>query len=263
MTQAPAETSGGQRAAAGSLGDVEPLSRETLVGILAARLEERILSGDLEVGARLPSEGVIAREFGVSRPVVRESLAQLRERGLVETTTGSGTFVRVPGSAQLADAFLRHLRFSTLDAQAIENLYEARRAIETMTARLAAERSIGHDVDEIRERLSEMTRSVRDGERWAAADVAFHLAVATASHNPFLAAYLAPLVTVMTSVIVDLRRVAPAPRTAIAQHEAILRRIERGDGDGAADAMRKHLRISQRELLSLFPDTQGGRGRLR
>ena len=247
-TEAPAAP---RRASVGSLGDVEPLSRDRFVATLAGRVEDRILSGQLEVGARLPAEGVIAKEFGVSRPVVREALAQLRERGLVETVIGSGTYVRLPGSTQLAETFLRHLRVNALDAQAIENLYEARHAIETMTARLAAERATARDLDEIRDRLAEMGRAIRDGERWATADVGFHMAVATASHNPFLAAYLSPLVTVMTKAILDLRRVS-APHAGVAQHEAILRALESGDPHAATDAMRSHLLISQREFLSTF-----------
>lgn len=254
MTQPPpSETLNAPRARPASLGEVEPLSRETLVATLAGRIEDRVLAGELEVGARLPSEAVIANDFGVSRPVVREAFAQLRERGLIETVTGSGTFVRLPAPNQLAETFLRHLRMSALDAQAIENLCEARRAIEMMTARLAAERASARDLDEIRIRLSEMASAVGDGQRWAAADVSFHLSVASASHNPFLVASLSPLVTVITTAILDARRLSAAPNR-LAQHAAVLDALERRDADAAEDAMREHLFMSQREFLSTFSD---------
>jgi GntR family transcriptional repressor for pyruvate dehydrogenase complex len=90
---------------------------------VASQLEGLILTGKIEVGAKLPPEGVLASQFGVSRPVVREALAQLRERGLTETVNGSGTYVRRPDSEGLTDVLLRHLHFGSLAApQAIQSL---------------------------------------------------------------------------------------------------------------------------------------------
>ena len=118
--------------------DVSPPNRAGLFEQVASQLEGLILAGKIEVGAKLPPEGVLASQFGVSRPVVREALAQLRERGLTETVNGSGTYVRRPDSEGLTDVLLRHLHFGSLAApQAIESLYEARIAVEVMAARLA------------------------------------------------------------------------------------------------------------------------------
>src|SRR5262245_41223895 len=124
-----------------SLARIQPLQRLSLFEALAAEIEEWIVSGELEPGAKLPSEGSLARQFGVSRPVVREALAQLRERDLLETVTGSGTFVKHPDADHLTDAVLRHLRVAAGDATSIGKVYEARLAIESTTARLAAERA--------------------------------------------------------------------------------------------------------------------------
>src|ERR687883_1714586 len=92
------------------LASIQPLQRLSLFEALGAQIEEWILSGQLEAGAKLPSEGSLGRQFEVSRPVVREALARLRERGLIETVSGSGTFVRHPDADHLADAVVRHLR---------------------------------------------------------------------------------------------------------------------------------------------------------
>ena len=119
--------------------DIQPLPRLALFEALASDLEEWILSGRLESGAKLPSEETLAGRFGVSRPVVREALARLRERGLIETVNGSGTFVKPPDAGHLTDAFLRHLRVGS--RASIAKAYEARIAIEAATARLAAERA--------------------------------------------------------------------------------------------------------------------------
>src|SRR5688500_10403749 len=175
----------------------KPLERPTLFESLAQQLEDWILSGDVSPGAKLPSEESIAQQFAVSRPIVREALARLRERGLVETVNGSGTFVRQPQPERLAEALLRHLHFAGTGSTALTNLFEARVAIEAAAARLAAERATDEDKREERAKFDAMRRAKRSPSDWAAADLAFHLAVAVASHNPFLATLLSPLVEVI------------------------------------------------------------------
>jgi len=101
------------------LTSIQPLPRLSLFEALADQIEERILAGQLEAGAKLPSEDALARQFGVSRPVVREALAQLRERGLVETVSGSGTFVKHPDADHLTEAVLRHLRVAAGETESI------------------------------------------------------------------------------------------------------------------------------------------------
>jgi GntR family transcriptional regulator len=61
---------------------------------LAALLIERISSGELSVGARLPSEPELSREHGIGRPTVRQATELLVQRGLIERRRGSGTYVR-------------------------------------------------------------------------------------------------------------------------------------------------------------------------
>ncbi len=82
-----------------------PIKRATLVDRLVAEVRSEITSGRLVVGQRLPTEAKMAAQFGVSRPLLREALAELRAEGFVETASGRGTFVRHPTEADLADAF--------------------------------------------------------------------------------------------------------------------------------------------------------------
>src|SRR5579884_1233167 len=182
---------------------IQPLQRLSLLEALVAQIEDWILSGALEPGAKLPSEDSLSRQFGVSRPVVREALAQLRERGLLETVSGSGTFVKRPDADHLTEAVLRHLRVAAGGSESIAKVYEARLALESTTARLAAERANDHDLAEIQARLEEMRAAAKDEQKWVAADLGFHVGVAEASHNPFLATLLAPLVRVIEQTIAE------------------------------------------------------------
>ena len=227
---------------------IQPLSRLSLFEGLAAQIEEGILSGELEAGSKFPSEDALGRQFGVSRPVVREALARLRERGLIETVSGSGTFVKHPDADHLTDALVRHLRVAAGDSESIHKVYEARLAIETATARLAAARATAHDRAEIAGQLEEMRSQRGDLRRWTAADLGFHLAVARASHNPFLSTLLAPLVKVIERGIIESFRSRAAVAAGLRAHEDLWRAIEARDAAGAEEAMRVHLLDSERRF---------------
>ncbi len=239
----------------------QPLQRLSLFEALAAQIEELVLSGQLEAGAKLPSEDALARQFGVSRPVVREALARLRERGLLETVTGSGTFVKHPDADHLTDAVVRHLRVAAGGSDSIAKVYEARLAIETTTARLAAQRATEHDLEEIAGRLEAMRTAGEDIELWTASDLGFHVSVAAASHNPFLSTLLGPLVKVIEEGIIESFRSRAAVKSGLRAHQRILEAIHAHDPDGAELAMRDHLADSERRLTAARVRRREGRSR--
>jgi GntR family transcriptional regulator, transcriptional repressor for pyruvate dehydrogenase complex len=239
------------------LATIQPLQRLSLFEALAAQIEEWILSGALESGAKLPSEDSLSRQFRVSRPVVREALAQLRERGLIETVSGSGSVVKRPDADHLTDAVLRHLRAAG-GTQSLAKVYEARLAIESTTSRLAAERGTEHDLEEIASHLESMRTAGKDQKRWTAADLGFHIAVAEASHNPFLSTLLAPLVKVIEQTIAESFRSSAAVRAGLGAHEQIYARISERDAPGAEQAMREHLADSERRLTATRTRKSGG-----
>jgi DNA-binding FadR family transcriptional regulator len=204
-------------------------------------MEESILSGELAVGTKLPSEGDLAASYRVSRPIVREALARLRERGLIDTVNGSGTFVREPGTDHIADAFVRHLRGSGAVRDRIAALYQARSLIEVEAARLATERADAESIAAVEAQFDAM-RAARDNEDgWSRADLGFHLAIADATGNPYFRTLLMPLATaILTAMHESLR--APASRDAgLRAHAEIVDALKAGDADRATDSMRRHL----------------------
>ena len=68
--------------------------REPRYRVISQWLREQILSGALGPGHPLPSEERLAQRFGVSRPTVRQGIAELRHAGLVDVLVGRGSFVR-------------------------------------------------------------------------------------------------------------------------------------------------------------------------
>lgn len=233
-------------------GPPDPLTRVSLLDSLVARLETEILDGRRPPGSRLPGEEDLARELGVSRPVIREGLSRLRERGYLQTVNGRGTFVRVPGSEHLRDSLLRQIRLGHGSGYDVDGLYEARNAIETTTVRLAALRADESEVEQLHQLLADMERSRTNPPAYTQADVSFHITVSNAARNPFLSVMLQPLITIIIEGVLKSSKSRPDGVAAgIRMHTIVLAAIQRHDPDAAAEAMRVHLEDSRRA----FPDS--------
>jgi GntR family transcriptional repressor for pyruvate dehydrogenase complex len=231
------------------------IQRSTATEALVREIERRIQTGDLQAEERLPGEATMAKDYGVSRPIIREALGYLRERGYVYTINGSGTFVRHPDSEAVSTVIERHLLFSSNHNISVKNLYEARTAIEVTSARLAAVRATPEDISALDAFLAEMTDGQDDRARYAAADMGFHIRIAHASGNPLLPGLLAPLARTIISGMVETHATPTGVAVGLAMHAKILECVASGDELGAAEAMAEHLQDSE----SIFPETLLGR----
>jgi GntR family transcriptional repressor for pyruvate dehydrogenase complex len=209
---------------------------------LAASLEERFVGSGAAPGAKLPSERDLARQLGVSRPIVREALRILVERGLVEVAPGRGAFVRAPRTSDAArplDAIYRRGQATTRD------LIEARRMLEGEAARLAAERCAGGELEAI-ERLVDRLERERDPGAQARLDLAFHTLISRAARNPVLEAMFASLSGLVFEHMLRSYADPSIGREANPYHRHVVEAIRRRDPDAAQQAMREHLAVASR-----------------
>lgn len=226
------------------------LPRTSLIDSLTEMLEEKILSEESIEGDRLPPESQLANRYGVSRPIVREALSRLRERGLIETRNGTGTFIRKPNIDHIAEAFVRQIRIDATDEH-VDALYQARSLIEVETTRLAAKKVKPKTLKPIELQLKAM-KAAEDPEAWAAADLAFHLSIADATGNPYFRTLLMPLATAILAGMNESLR-APASRdVGLAAHENIMKALKNHDDESATELMRLHLADSQQRYLKIF-----------
>jgi GntR family transcriptional regulator, transcriptional repressor for pyruvate dehydrogenase complex len=166
--------------------NIEPIKFQSLKAACVARLEELILSGELRIGDRLPSEREFATRIGISRPVLHEALVDLDTKGLVQIIPRRGTFVsdyRLSGSLSILSSLLAY-RNGKLDPLFMQSLIDMRLVVETETARLAALNRTLKQLDEFhtlldqeRQLLSNTPQTLTD------LDFSFHLSVAIASGN--------------------------------------------------------------------------------
>lgn len=207
---------------------------------VARQIEEAILADHHRPGEQLPSERELIERFDVSRAVIRESLKVLAEKGLIEVKPGKGAFVREPESASASGAlklFLRRRR----DDRFSQNLVEVREMIEEHAASLAATRATEEDVKKMEAALAEMEAEKENSERFAEADLRFHLLLAEATHNELFTILLHPISDLLLDLMAKLSSSPPAPEQALWHHRQILRHIKRGEAERAREAMHAHL----------------------
>lgn len=214
-----------------------PRSRDAI----AAQIEAEIVAGQLLPGDRLLSERQLSERHGASRPIVREALRGLVERGLIDVAPGRGAFVRSPSSLHgtgSLDAMYRRRQPTA------RQLSEARLMLECEAASLAAQHATLDDVTELQRKLHELEASLTPIEN-VRNDLAFHLAIAAASHNPVIETMFASIAPLSVELMVRstgdpdvTRRSAPYHRTA---YEAIAAR----NPEGAREAMRAHLNVAR------------------
>lgn len=214
---------------------------------VADQLSDLIMSGSLSPGDKLPSEAELCGVFGVSRSTVREALRVLDSRDLIFTKRGTtgGAFVarvqreQVSGHLEMSLGLL-----SGSNDLTVNELLEARELLEVPSARLAATRRTNDHVVAMREAITREVNGRGRVDRFRD-HRSFHGAVVEASGNVLLSVMAEPVFRVL-----EARFLSPelSPEYWVdvdRDHRAIADCIETGDGDGAAHAMKEHLRRLQ------------------
>jgi GntR family transcriptional repressor for pyruvate dehydrogenase complex len=219
---------------------LKKLSRETLVEQAERNLLTFIDAQGLKPGDLLPSEAKLAADFGVSRPVIRETLKSLAGKGVIAIANGKGALVQPVNSSPLRQFFQRAL---LADREAIVELMEVRRGIEVLSVELAARRRTPEQVARMAELVGAMRLHLADPDAYTELDVELHLLIAAAAHNTMLYHLVESLRHVLKGSIREgLRRRqtdAELERVQI-HHEALLSAIQSADAEQAIGAMVAH-----------------------
>ncbi|MEX0284889.1 MAG: FadR/GntR family transcriptional regulator [Paracoccaceae bacterium] len=215
---------------------IDPTSSADLSVQISDAIRDAIVSGDLIVDERLPSEAELADQFNVSRPTVREALKRLGAQSLIRTQRGAsgGAFVN---RLSYTDAYDQQVTTATLllsmNAVSFETACEARYALERACAPLSAQRRTSDHVATMRTEIFRQGQPGLTDESFCASDVAFHRALVDGAGNPVLSYQLAGAVEAMQPLMNMITFTARSREAIIALHSAIADAIERGDADAA------------------------------
>lgn len=209
-----------------------------------AFLRDELVSGRLKAGDRLLPERDLASALGVSRPVIREALTALSTLGAVETRRGQGTVVREPNFTALADYFSLVL---AQQAGAVDDVMQARIAIERQAIRLACTRATAPDLERLSQALQAIKETIDDPAQGGAADFHFHSMIVAAAHSPALSSVYAAVAKLLQASHLERRKViASVPQVdayLIDHHEAVLEAIRRRNPAQADALLTEHFEI--------------------
>jgi GntR family transcriptional repressor for pyruvate dehydrogenase complex len=213
----------------------------SLVTRVTEQVEGLILDGKLHVGDSLPPENKLAEACGVSRTVIREAVARLQARHLVEGQSGgSGLVVSAPSPESVGRSMSLMLRLGR-EPIPHDKVLEVRRLIEVEIAGLAAERRSQADLQHMAAILAEAERCRGDPILFPRLDVEFHRALALATQNELYVI----LMDAVGDTLTEFRRVAfrvqGMTSRSLRHHRAIFEEVQAGSAEGARAAMRDHL----------------------
>ncbi len=205
--------------------------RPKVIEALIQQILSLIAQAGLKPGDRLPSEKEIIAGTNASRSSVREALRALKTMGIIEARPGAGSFVKNVQPNLLLDP--RHLRHFVNHNILIE-LLELRKLIEVESAALAAQRATPEEIQILQDDVKALERGVAEHRR-PDEDLGFHLNIARATHNHYIAE-----VSVWIATFYQWDPDIPNEKDVMA-HRRIYEAISSGDADGGAQAMREHL----------------------
>ncbi len=222
----------------------QKVQTEKLSLAVVKQIELLILRGILRPGERLPSERELADRMGVSRPSLREAIADLQDQGLLTAKAGSGIFIaEVLGSA-FSPALIR--LFGSHN-EAVFDYLSFRRDMEGLTAERAARSGSESDLKVVQTIFDKMeaahARNAADEE--AQLDAEFHMAIIEASHNVVMLHMMRSMYDLLQQGVFYNRQVMFQQRTTrdaiLDQHRAINDALQARDPAAARAAVEQHL----------------------
>jgi GntR family transcriptional regulator, transcriptional repressor for pyruvate dehydrogenase complex len=221
---------------------------------IARELRMYIEREGLRPGDRMGTEHELSREFGVSRPTLREGLRRLAGSHLIRVQKGraGGVFVDNTPNAGIG----RHVSESIaamLESESVTlcELVETRMFLEVPLAGRAAERSDDAAVAALLEAIDDARGRDPAGEEFRRADARFHRSIALTAGNDLLLTFTSWILDVLQPSLVEHLGSAIDGELVIAQHQAIMRAVRRHQRRGAERAMRQHIEYMSELLRSV------------
>lgn len=224
----------------------ERIVRRKLSDEVFARLKQLIENGELKAGDDMPSERELMERFGVGRPAIREAMQALAGKGLVEISHGERAKVlQVTAESIFRQVDLPAKLMLSGSSDSLEHLKSARIFFERGMVREAAAKATKQDIAELRALLDKQSQNIGDSELFIDADMAFHQKIAQISGNPIFAAVSGAMLGWLKSYHTEMLIWTGRENFTLAEHEEIIRAIEKGEAELAEKAMIKHLERSR------------------
>lgn len=221
---------------------------EYLFEEIAAQLVREITEGKLTVGAKLPSERIMAEQYNVSRNVIREAFRVLEEKGFIQVQVGRGGFVCKPDGQKLTENLSSVVENSS--ASLLE-IVDAREIFETAVAAHAATRAAPSDISVLESLYEEMEENSGNAAAFAKLDQEFHLTLARCTGNSVLVLLADSIYQLAADKLFPLtphepKRIASAQK----EHSEMIQALKTGDSDRICSAVHAHIHCIRDQIGS-------------
>lgn len=222
---------------------IEKLQLVPAYRVVSDDLRQRIVRGEVQPGAALPTEGELAERFGVHRSTIREGLRHLEQDGLVRRD-GKKLVVTVPSDADLGRAAERALRMRQVSYR---DVWELAATLEPLCAQLAAERITAEELAALAQNLAHTQQALDAGRAPITETIAFQTLVAEATHNQALLLARAPVSLLMTAGYAAIAPLLPQSGARLLQaHREVFAALQAHDVAAAVRWTHKHLQDHKR-----------------
>jgi GntR family transcriptional repressor for pyruvate dehydrogenase complex len=218
---------------------------------IVEQIRDLIKEDKLKPGDKLPPEQVLAKQFGTSRPSVREALSALEILGIIDSRGVRGNFIKNNNSASVL------YEQSIAELQSEESpfeLLEARKTIETEIASLAAKKANSSDIKELAALLQKMEDITDDVSKMMVVDREYHLNIASATHNNFLYSVMFTMNQLLeeklwTTMKERIYKLPGYSKKYINDHTLIFEAIKNKNSEQAKEKMLLHLSGIEKDML--------------
>lgn len=211
-----------------------PLGKDSVTLLVLERIKEALIHNEIRPGEFLPSEDELTRNLGVGKSSVREAVKMLQAMGIVEVRRGQGTVIRETMGQDVLNPLVFRLIVQTSD---ISDLIDLRQMFEPAYSVRAMERATEEDMERIHQTIVNFEEVIAAGSQTADDDIAFHLAILQATHNPLVITIGETILSLFKASI--SRSMREIPHTALEDHRRIFAAFEARDADALEAAIVK------------------------
>lgn len=216
---------------------------------ISDKIEQRIINSSINEGDKLPSERVLAEEYGVSRNVVREAIRQLCEKDLVEIKPGKGAYVKTPSEEKVLEVLKRVL---VNNRSTLYEILEVREQIELAIIKKAAERIQENSIAYLKELYDEMEKNKKNISKYVDLDFEFHIGLAKSTNNTMFLVLVNTFYKIADKILFSTTKLRPQDiKIAQEHHKMIINALMLHDKDEASAMMQKHMDFIREEITEL------------
>ena len=220
--------------------NINPIQKTNAVEQVFEQMRGLLIEGTWKSGDKLPSENELSNAFGVSRMTIRQSMQKLKALGLIETRTGSGSFVR---ELNPEDSLNELIPLMYIGEPSQIHVFQFREMIDSESVRIATPLADENSLKKLEDLLVKMKKASDedDAEAFSKYDFKFHMIIVKLTDNPMIIKAYKILLNVLTESMVSvIEKMKYKP--ALDYHRRILDAMKKNDEVLAEQLMHEHIR---------------------